>query len=91
LRKGRPAPPLPRSFTYRPEVIVFPAMLAGSLAADAFAGERERRTLETLLATPISDRSLVVDKTIATVWSRSPCPPCGIASSKPGLSGGPLG
>lgn len=44
---------------------VLPSAMAGMAAADAFAGERERRTLETLLATPLSDAAIVVGK-IAT-------------------------
>ena len=45
--------------------VIFPATFAASMAADAFAGERERKTLETLLATPLSDYSIFVGK-IAT-------------------------
>lgn len=41
---------------------VFPCMVAASVAADSFAGERERKTLETLLATPLSDSSIFVGK-----------------------------
>ncbi len=36
-------------------------------AADAFAGERERKTLETLLATPLSDVAIVLGKAAAAV------------------------
>ncbi|MCA9676964.1 MAG: ABC transporter permease subunit [Myxococcales bacterium] len=46
---------------------VFPAVLAATFAADAFAGERERRTLETVLATPIAARSLFLGKLAAAV------------------------
>ena len=41
---------------------------------DAFAGERERHTLETLLASRISDRAILLGKVIATVgyiWGMS--------------------
>jgi ABC-2 type transport system permease protein len=41
---------------------LFPALLAAAVAADSFAGERERGTLETLLATPLSDASLFFGK-----------------------------
>lgn len=41
---------------------LFPALLTATVAADAFAGESERGTLETLLATPISDASLFFGK-----------------------------
>ena len=36
----------------------FPAVLAATFAADSFAGERERKTLETLLATPLSETAI---------------------------------
>jgi ABC-2 type transport system permease protein len=41
---------------------LFPSLLAATVASDAFAGERERGTLETLLATPISDSALFFGK-----------------------------
>lgn len=47
--------------------LAFPGMLAAGVAADAFAGERERRTLETLLATPLSDRAIFNGKALAAV------------------------
>jgi ABC-2 type transport system permease protein len=37
---------------------VFSSVVSASLAADSFAGERERKTLETLLSTPISELAL---------------------------------
>jgi ABC-2 type transport system permease protein len=43
--------------------IFFPAAIAAAVAADSFAGERERKTLETLLATPLSDESIFWGKT----------------------------
>lgn len=43
-----------------------PFVMTMSLAADAFAGERERRTLETLLASRLSDRAIMFGK-IATI------------------------
>lgn len=47
--------------------LLLPPVVAGALGADAFAGERERRTLETLLATPLSDRAVVAGKAIAAL------------------------
>jgi ABC-2 type transport system permease protein len=44
-----------------------PGVAAASMAADAFAGERERRTLETLLATPVSEGVLLVGKALASI------------------------
>lgn len=42
--------------------MIFPSIAAASAASDAFAGERERRTLETLLASPLSDFAILVGK-----------------------------
>jgi ABC-2 type transport system permease protein len=54
-----------------PEAIILflllPAIVAGGIGADAFAGERERRTLDTLLATPLSDAAVVAGKAIAAI------------------------
>jgi ABC-type transport system involved in multi-copper enzyme maturation permease subunit len=47
--------------------VVFPSTLAATLAADAFSGESERRTIETLLATPLADSSIFLGKTAAAV------------------------
>jgi ABC-2 type transport system permease protein len=57
-----------------PQAIVFfalvPGVAAATLAADAFAGERERRTLETLLATPLAEWTILTGKLIAAVlWA----------------------
>lgn len=56
--------------------LLMPVVFAGSWVADSFAGERERRTLETLLATRLSDRDIFLGKVLATmiysvglVWS----------------------
>lgn len=45
-----------------PLFLIVPLMVSAVLAADAFAGEKERRTLESLLHLPISDRDLFVAK-----------------------------
>jgi len=45
-----------------PLFLVVPLMVSAVLAADAFAGEKERRTLESLLHLPISDRDLFIAK-----------------------------
>jgi ABC-2 type transport system permease protein len=55
----------------RPEAILLflllPPVIAGTIGADSFAGERERKTLETLLATPLSDRAVVAGKAMAAL------------------------
>ena len=45
----------------------FPIMMVTSMTADTFAGERERHTLETLLATRLSDRVILAGKLSAAV------------------------
>jgi ABC-2 type transport system permease protein len=47
--------------------IFFPFFYILNYVGDAFAGERERHTLETLLASRISDRAILWGKVIATV------------------------
>ena len=44
-----------------------PLFLVTSVVADSFAGERERHTLETLLASRLSDRAILFGKIAATV------------------------
>jgi len=45
-----------------PLFLIVPLMVSAVLAADAFAGEKERHTMETLLHLPIADRDLFVAK-----------------------------
>ncbi len=44
-----------------------PLLLASNMIADGIAGERERHTLETLLASRLSDRSILLGKVVAAV------------------------
>lgn len=44
-----------------------PFILVNSVVADSFAGERERHTLETLLASRLSDRSILFGKICAAI------------------------
>ncbi len=44
-----------------------PLFLVLGMVADSFAGERERHTLETLLATRLSDRAILAGKLIADI------------------------
>src|SRR5438128_6033942 len=48
-----------------PLFLIVPLMLSSVLAADAFAGEKERRTLETMLLLPIADGPLFYAKVLA--------------------------
>lgn len=51
--------------------IFVPSFISGRASADSFAGEVERKTLETLLSTRLSDRAILLGKITATtgyVW-----------------------
>lgn len=45
--------------------LIVPLMVCAVIAADSFAGEKERRTLEALLYSPTSDRELYLGKLLA--------------------------
>jgi ABC-2 type transport system permease protein len=49
-----------------PFYLLIPLLLAMVIAADTFAGEKERRTLEALLYTPMTDLQLLVGKLLAS-------------------------
>jgi ABC-type Na+ efflux pump permease subunit len=48
-----------------PLYLVVPLMVASVVAADSFAGEKERKTLEVLLYTPTTDAELFIGKLLA--------------------------
>ena len=48
-----------------PLYLIVPLMVSSVIAADSFAGERERGTMEALLYTPTDDRELFVAKALA--------------------------
>ncbi len=50
-----------------PMYLIVPLMVASVIAADSFAGEKERKTLEALLYTPTTDRDLFVAK-LLVAW-----------------------
>lgn len=53
---------------------LMPVMLVGLTIADSFAGERERHTLPTLLASRLSDRAILIGKIVPSVglgWAAS--------------------
>jgi ABC-type transport system involved in multi-copper enzyme maturation permease subunit len=52
-------------YLFAPLYLVIPLMVASVIAADSFAGEKERKTLEALLYTPTSDRELFLAKVLA--------------------------
>jgi ABC-2 type transport system permease protein len=45
--------------------LIIPIMVSSVMAADSFAGEKERKTMEALLYTPTTDRELFVAKLIS--------------------------
>jgi ABC-2 type transport system permease protein len=50
-----------------PLFLIIPLMVASVIAADSFAGEKERKTMEALLYTPMTDRELFVAK-LLSAW-----------------------
>jgi ABC-2 type transport system permease protein len=54
-------------YVMAPMFLIVPVMVASVIAADSFAGERERKTLEALLYTPTTDRELFVAK-LLSAW-----------------------
>ena len=47
--------------------LILPLMVASVIAADSFAGEKERKTMEALLYTPTTDRELLAAK-LLSAW-----------------------
>jgi ABC-type Na+ efflux pump permease subunit len=54
-------------YFFAPLFLVVPLMVASVIAADSFAGEKERKTLEGLIYTPISDTELFVGKMLSAL------------------------
>jgi hypothetical protein len=57
---------LVNGYLLAPLFLIVPLMVSAVLAADAFAGEKERRTMEGLLHLPVSDRELYVAKMLVS-------------------------
>jgi ABC-2 type transport system permease protein len=55
------------SYFLAPMYLIMPLMVASVIAADSFAGEKERKTLEALLYTPTSDGELLLAK-LLSAW-----------------------
>ncbi len=49
-------------YLFAPMYLILPLMVSSVVAADSFAGEKERRTLEALAYTPTTDRELLLAK-----------------------------
>ena len=56
---------LVNGYLLAPLFLIVPLMVSAVLAADAFAGEKERKTLETLLHLPLADRDLFLAKLLS--------------------------
>ncbi|MBO3800523.1 MAG: ABC transporter permease [Candidatus Brockarchaeota archaeon] len=53
-------------YMFAPFFLIIPVMASSVIASDSFAGEKERRTIEALLATPISDSELFLGKVMVS-------------------------
>jgi ABC-type Na+ efflux pump permease subunit len=49
-------------YLFAPILLIIPVMVSSVIGSDSFAGEKERKTIEALLATPISDSELLLGK-----------------------------
>ena len=54
------------NYTFVPYFMIVPLMMATLTAANAIVGEKERKTLETLLSTPITHREFIVAKLLGS-------------------------
>lgn len=53
-------------FFFAPFFLIIPIMAASVLSADSFAGEKDRKTIEALLATPLTDSELLLGKILVS-------------------------
>jgi len=53
-------------YFFAPFFLIIPVMASSVMASDSFAGERERKTIEALLATPISNSELLMGKILVS-------------------------
>lgn len=53
-------------YFFAPFFLIIPVMASSVLGSDSFAGERERKTIEALLATPITDSELLLGKILVS-------------------------
>ncbi|MCB0053840.1 MAG: ABC transporter permease subunit [Caldilinea sp.] len=54
-------------YLFAPMYLVLPLMASAVVAADSFAGEKERKTLEALVYTPTTDRELLLAKVLGAL------------------------
>ena len=53
-------------YLFAPFFLIIPLMASSVIASDSFAGEKERKTIEGLLATPLSDSELLFGKMLVS-------------------------
>jgi ABC-2 type transport system permease protein len=53
-------------FLLAPFFLIIPLMTSSVIASDSFAGEKERKTIEALLATPVTDGELFLGKVLVS-------------------------
>ena len=53
-------------YFFAPFFLIIPVMASSVIASDSFAGEKERKTIEALLATPMTDGELLLGKTLVS-------------------------
>jgi ABC-2 type transport system permease protein len=53
-------------YFFAPFFLIIPIMVSSVIASDSFAGEKERKTIEALLATPLSDSELLFGKILVS-------------------------
>lgn len=53
-------------YFFAPFFLIIPVMASSVIASDSFAGEKERNTIEALLATPITDGELLLGKILVS-------------------------
>jgi ABC-type Na+ efflux pump permease subunit len=54
------------TYFFAPFFLIIPLMTSSVISSDSFAGEKERKTIEALLATPISDGELFLGKMLVS-------------------------
>jgi ABC-2 type transport system permease protein len=55
-------------YLFAPMYLIVPMMVSAVIAADSFVGERERKTLEALLHTPLTNKELLLAKMLSS-WT----------------------
>ena len=53
-------------YLFAPVFLIIPIMASSVIASDSFAGEKERRTIEALLATPLTDSEMLLGKMLVS-------------------------